>query len=494
MALIKRQEGAEQPYWPFGPFKIRLPFVHFDWETPEMIQGLIMFVVGLAMIPLLEKYLGMPYEAALAFTFVAGVGYVLPAMLGVPLVPGWITPAIPVVLLYLKGFEPGPEAIKALFALQLEVTIIFFILGITRLGSKLVEIIPNSLKAGIIIGAGIAALMGELKVGGRVDATPISLLIGALISAYILFSLSFKNVVNVSPLAKKIANFGMVPGMIIAMLIGWGTGEYATPSIEWGITQPDFALMLNYLTFTVGFPGWDVFLLAIPTAIIAYVIAFGDIIVGFTLVKRVDHLRQDESIEENVDRVHLVTALRNLMHAFLAPWPGLAGPLWTAAHATVAERYAMGRKAMDSIYSGGGTFWITGLVALFVLPLVTLFKPVLPIALSLTLILTAYICIMVGMEQLKNPTERGVAGIIAVTLAMPDPKSTVYAVVIGLVLYFFIERPKLMGRHAPEDEIIFANGNDSELPDKQPQPAAAQSTEAEGAFDGKKAESLGGSA
>jgi len=131
--------------------------------------------------------------------------------------------------------------------------------------------------------------------------------------------------------------------------------------------------------------------------------------------------------------------------------------LWTAAHATVTERYAMGRKAMDSIYSGGATFWMTGLVALFILPWVTLFKPVLPIALSLTLILTAYICIMVGMEQLRNPTERGVAGIVAVTLAMPDPKSTVYAVVIGLVLYFLIERPKLLGKHRPEDELVFAD-------------------------------------
>ena len=201
MPLKTREFGAEQPYWPAGPFKIRLPFIHYRWETPEMIQGLIMFVVGLAMIPLLEKYLGMPYEAALAFTFIAGVGYILPALLGVPLVPGWITPAIPVVLLYLKGFEPGPEAIKALFALQLEVTIIFLFLGVTRLGSKLVEVIPNSLKSGIIIGAGIAAMMGELKVGGRIDATPVSLIIGSLISAYILFSLSFKNVVDANPLA-----------------------------------------------------------------------------------------------------------------------------------------------------------------------------------------------------------------------------------------------------------------------------------------------------
>lgn len=424
-----------------------------------MIQGVIMFVVGLAMIPLLQTYLGMPYEAALAFTFIAGVLYTLPALLGVPLVPGWITPAIPVVLVYLKGYEPSPAAIQVLFALQLEVAIIFFILGVTRWGSKLVDVIPNSLKAGIIIGAGMAALMGELKIGGRIEATPISLIVGAVISAYVLFSLSFKNVAKKSPLANKIANFGMVPGMILAMIIGWTVGEYKLPMIEWGITQPDFALMTKYLAFSVGFPGWEVFLTAIPTAIIAYVIAFGDIVIGFTLMDRIDHLREDEKIETNIDRVHLVTAIRNGIHAFFAPWPGLAGPLWIAAHATVAERYAMGKKSMESICSGGGTFWLAGLAALFVLPLVTLFKPVLPIALSLTLILTAYICVMVGMEQLKSSTERGVAGIVAVTLTMPDPKSTIYAVAIGLILCFLIERPKLLGQQTTDNKAQAGEDN-----------------------------------
>ncbi|MEZ5627092.1 MAG: solute carrier family 23 protein [Rhodocyclaceae bacterium] len=455
--LMQRKHGAEQPHWPLGPFKIRIPFVHYRWEYPEMIQGLIMFVVGLAMIPLLQKYLGMPYEAALAFCVIAGIGYMLPALLGVPLVPGWITPAIPVVILFLQGFEPGPEAIKALFALQIEVFLIFLVLGITGMGNRLVTVIPNSLKSGIIIGAGIAAMMGELKVGGRIDNTPISLIIGSIVSAYVLFSLSFKHIVEKNVWAKRISNFGMVPGMILAMLVGWAVGEYPMPDIQWGITQPDFALMWDYLVFSTGMPDASTFMLAIPTAVIAYVIAFGDIVVGFTLVKRVDHLREDEKIEEGITRVHLVTAIRNGIHAFFAPWPGLAGPLWTAAHATVAERYALGRKAMDSIYSGGGTFWITGFIALFMLPLVSIFKPVLPIALSLTLVLTAYICIMVGMEELKTSTERGVAGIVAVTLAMPDPKSTVYAVVIGLVLYFLIERSHHIGTREKDDLSILGD-------------------------------------
>ncbi len=225
MAIL-REYGKEQPYWSAGPFKIRLPFIHYRWEIPEMIQGLFMFVVSLGMIPLLEQYLGMPYDAALAFCVIAGLMYLLPSLLGVPLVPGWITPAIPVVLLYLQAFEPGPEAVQAMFVLQLEVFFIFVVLGITGMGNQLVKFIPNSLKAGIIIGAGIAALMGELKVGGRIEATPISLLIGAIISAYVLFSLSFKHIVQNNRFAKTLANLGMISGMLIAMLVGWAIGEY----------------------------------------------------------------------------------------------------------------------------------------------------------------------------------------------------------------------------------------------------------------------------
>lgn len=440
MTIYTRKEGAEQPYWPLGPFKIRLPLVHYRIEVPEAVQALIMFVVSLGMIPLLQQYLGMPYEAALAGCFVCGIGFMLPALLGVPLVPGWITPAIPVTLLYLGAFAPGPDAVQAMIALQLIVFAIFIIFGITGLGAKLVDMIPNSLKSGIIIGAGIAALMGELKVGGRIEATPISLIAGSLIAFYLLFSLSFKDVMARHALAKRIGDFGMVPAMLCAMVIGWGVGEYAVPQIEWGITQPDFAGLAQYSMLSVGLPGLEVFLLALPTALIAYVIAFGDIIVGNTLTERVDHIRTDEKIDDSVGRIHLVTGIRNALHAVFAPWPGLAGPLWTPVHATVAERYGRDRTAMQSIFSGAGTFWIFGFLALFILPLVTIFKPVLPIALSLTLVLTGYICIMVGIEQLKTSTERGVAGIVAVVLAMPDPKSTVYAVVIGVILYVLIER------------------------------------------------------
>lgn len=434
--IKKREHGKEQPYWPAGPFKIRLPLVHYRLELIEAIQSLIIFVVALGMIPLLERYLGLPYDVALAYVFVSALGFLLPSLLGVPMVPGWITPAIPVILLFLGNFEPGPEAIKAMIALQLIVTLIFFVLGVTRLGSKLVNIIPNSMKAGILMGAGIAAFTGEIAEGGRLATTPISLTIGFIITAYMLFSQSFLRMTEKRRWARVLSSYGMVPGAIGAMAIGWSMGEYPLPDIEFGFTQPAFAEMWNYLPFSIGMPDANMFLLAIPTAVIAYIIAFGDIIVGQSVLARVDHLRPDEDIDINVDRIHLVTGIRNLIHSFFAPFPGLAGPLFTGVMVTIAERYRYGRRAMDSIYSGAGTFYFVLVLALFALPLVTLFRPVLPIALSITLLVTGYLCISVAADEVKSSTQMGVAGTMGVVLAT---YGAAWGLVAGLVLFFLLE-------------------------------------------------------
>ena len=421
MQIYERQHGEEQPFWPLGPFKLRLPLVHYRWETSEMVQALIMFVTSLAMIPLIEQHLGVPYDVALCYVVVCGVAYLLPATLGVPMVPGWITPAIPVVVLFLSRFEPGPDAIRALVALQLLVALLFFFFAVTRLGTTFVRRIPASLKAGIIIGAGIAAITGEIREGGRLATTPISIVIGGVLSIYLLFSESFKAWATQHSVAKTLANYGMVPALVAAMVIGWVVFEYDFPQIQFGITRLDLGEYWNYLPFTVGMPTTEMFILALPTALIAYIIAFGDIIVGSALIKRVDDFRKDEAIDIDIDRVHWVTAIRNLIHAFLAPYPGLSGPLWTAVTASIGERYKLGRNAMESIYSGGGTFWFTGLIALFILPLVSLFQPVLPIALSLTLLVTGYVCIFLGLEQVQTSTQRGVAGVVAVVLASGGP-------------------------------------------------------------------------
>jgi hypothetical protein len=447
--LHKREHGAEQPCWPLGPFKFRLPFIHYPWEWAECIQALVMFVVGLAMIPLLEEHVGVPYDVAVTFVIISLALMMLPALMGIPFVPGWITPAIPVIVLFLGDFEPGPEAVRALVAVQLLVFAIFFILGITKLGGKLVTIIPASLKGGVLLGAGIAAIVGEIEPGGNLAETPISLIIGALLTVYMLFSTSFQSLYRKSRITAALANYGLVPGLLVAIAVGWAVREYPLPTVEWGITPFAWTEMWEYTPFGVGFPGPELLLVALPTALIAYVIAYGDIIVGTAILDRADEIREDEHVEVDNDRVHLITAIRNLVHGLTAPLPGLAGPIWTALTATIVARYTYGRKAMESIYSGAGTFYIAGFAAVFILPLVSIFQPVLPIALSLTLLITGYLCLTVGMEQVHNPTQQAIAGVTGVVLAV---YGAAYGLIIGAVLHVIVERQTIIPRRRKQEQ------------------------------------------
>ncbi|MEI8598772.1 hypothetical protein P4S64_17895 [Vibrio sp. M60_M31a] len=121
--------------------------------------------------PPFRKYLGLPYDIALCLRSgmrnwlydSSNVRCTVCARLDPLRVFRWFYS-------FLATSKPGPEAIQALFALQLLVFIIFLVLGVTRLGSAMVKLVPNSLKAGIIIGAGIAAIMGEISSGGRLAA------------------------------------------------------------------------------------------------------------------------------------------------------------------------------------------------------------------------------------------------------------------------------------------------------------------------------------
>mgnify|MGYP000574533840 CR=1 FL=1 len=45
--VIKREYGKKQPFIPFGPFEIRLPFIHYRFEVADYTQGLIMCAVCL---------------------------------------------------------------------------------------------------------------------------------------------------------------------------------------------------------------------------------------------------------------------------------------------------------------------------------------------------------------------------------------------------------------------------------------------------------------
>ncbi|GAB3053228.1 xanthine/uracil/vitamin C permease [Virgibacillus ainsalahensis] len=451
MSMYNRKNGEEQPFWSIGKYKLRLPLIHYRLETPELIQGLVIFTIGLSMIEIMTGILEMSYAAALTITIFTQFLMLLPSTLGVPFVSGFITPLIPVLVVFLGNYEPGPEAIQALIAVQMAVAVIFLILGMTGFGKLFITKLPNSLKAGILIGAGIAAILGEIEEGGRLAATPITLILGGILCIYIMFSNSFKNLYKKYAFLKFIASYGIMPAIIAAIIIGVVVGEYTTPQVEWGITVPALAEMWNVTPFVVGFPSLEMFVGAIPTAVLAYIIAYGDIVVGNQLIKRAGKSRNDEKIDYNLNQVHVLTSIRSFAHAFFLPHPGLAGPIFTAGTASVAERYTFGKKAMDSIFSGTNSLLISLALAIFILPLVTFFQPFLPIALSITLLLTGYLCITTGIQQIKSESEIGVAGVMAIVLAV---YGALYGLIVGFLLYYLVQRSTVFGAEKNADSEV----------------------------------------
>jgi hypothetical protein len=309
--------------------------------------------------------------------------------------------------------------------------------GISGFGAKIVKNLPGSLKGGILIGAGLAAIMTEIESGGRLLTTPIAISVGVVLCLYTMFSLSFKKLSSTHRWARLISSYGIMPAIIVAIIIGWAVGEYPSPSLEWGFTTPSFGAVWEITPFVIGFPSIGMLIAAVPTAILAYIIAYGDIVVGDKIIERANHLRPDEKIKYSLSHLHVLTFVRNLLNSLFAPHPGMAGPIFTAGTASVAERYTYGRKAMDSIYSGTNSMLIAFSIGIFLLPVITFFQPFLPIALSITLILTGYLCITIGMQQLKTEVEMGVAGVMAIVLAMYGAAP---ALVVGTVLYFAVQR------------------------------------------------------
>lgn len=435
---LQRKPGMEQPYIPAGIFKIRLPFIHYRWEISECLQAILMCATCLGAIPILEEVLGVPYEIAWSMVIINGFFYNLHSLLGDPVAPGWITPAVPLVTAFLTQSEMGPERIQAMIALQFMVGLIFLIMGISGMAGKIIGLIPNAIKAGILLGAGFSALMGEFKDGGRFGLYPTTVAIGSLIAYFLLFSVLFKKMKDKGKIWHMIGNFGMLPAIIIAVILGPLTGELAGPNFVLGsiIKIPDIAGILSTLSpFSVGFPSISTFISVIPTAIAVYIIAFGDFVSSEQLIREADEVRTDEKIDFNANRSNIISAIRNIVQSIICPYVVLCGPLWAAVTAAISERYKEGRESMDSIYSGVGTFRWSTFICVALVPVASFVQPILPAALSLTLIVQGYVCCKIGLSMIHTDMERGIAGVMAAILAI---KGASWGLAVGIIVYVLL--------------------------------------------------------
>ncbi|SMC37952.1 hypothetical protein [Papillibacter cinnamivorans] len=441
MALMKRAYGAEQPYIPLGIFKVRFPFIHYRLEWPEVIQGLFCTAISAAAYVYHMENLGISFELAFLLTVINELLYFIHVTMGDPVCPGWITPAIPLTLSYLSAYAVGPERIQALAAVQIMTALFFFFFGITGLAKKIIGIVPKSMQAGILLGAGFSAVNSVIKANGRVVGMEISFWVGAVISLIVLYSVHYNKFRTKNKLLDLLGKAGIVPGMIAALIVGVVIGEIPMPTIQWGIFHNfDFAGILSQTSvFGIGWPSISLFLNCIPLVISIYIIAFGDFITSEALIRDADKVRDDEIIDFNPSRSNILSGIRNLIEGIFCPHVTLAGPLWGAGTIAVAERYKRGRAGMDSIFSGMGTLKFAMIVGIFITPLMSIFTPVAPVLVSLTLFVQGFASGYLAMEMLKTREERGCACIMGVATGFV---SAATGLLVGLILHVLIGFPK----------------------------------------------------
>lgn len=431
-----RRDGDETSFVPLGPFKLRLPFVHYRFEWPDYFQGLMMCAVDLAAIPLMVELLGMHFEAALAVVMLNGLFYLIHHLLGDPVVPGWITPAIPLLMLYCKGFPEGPERVHALIAFQMTLGVLSIGLGATGLARKVVHCVPAAIKSGVIMGAGFAAVSSVFKPGGRFDTFPVTVSVAVGLAFYMVFSRQFVQLKQRVGLLRVIGKFGIFPIIVLAIVVAPLAGEAPWPEIKWGLSRPDFAgLFQNYTLFGLGFPPWAMFAEAVPTALATYIVLFGDVLQSKALLQEADKSRPDERIDYNEDRAHLLFGIRNGVMSVIGPDVAMCGPLWAAMHVVIIERYKEGKRAMHSIFGGSGSFRFGTNTGLLLMPIVSLVQPILGVALALTLLIQGYVSVRVGVLEARSQRDLGIAGVVGAVLAT---KGASWAFAVGVVLCLLI--------------------------------------------------------
>ena len=427
----------------WGLFTFRIPFVHFKFRAGEFLQGLVISgSTAFAAVPI-AMGLGLTFEEGVALSLVAGflIG-AGPIFFGEPMAPGWVTPAVPIVIAAFatKGQFDGVyriETFQFMAAMCIEFTILLFVLGITGWGKKLVNIIPNGLKSGIILGAALAAFYQVFVTDfDKYLLQPISMTVAIALCIITTFSDPFKNLTTKYNFLKKISSLGLLPGFVIAGFIAFILNE-VTFDIEWGFRVPDVVSLFNRTSpLVIGLPSLSLFLEALPLVIIGYTLLFGDLITAAEVLKDAQKNRSDEILDINQTRSHLSIAIRNFLALLINPFFPTQGALWTGVHVVVAERWKKGKSEMPSIFDGLGSYYLMGIPFLyFLLPVITLMKPLMQMALSLTLVLTGFACAYIAISIARKTTEMASALLIALFITF---FSAWIGLLVGIILSIFV--------------------------------------------------------
>jgi hypothetical protein len=88
---------------------------------------------------------------------------------------------------------------------------------------------------------------------------------------------------------------------------------------------------------------------------------------------------------------------------------------------------------MDSLFGGAASFRFGTFTGYWLLPIVSLTKPILPVALALTMIVQGFVSVRIGITESKSFTDFGIAGVIGGVLMA---KSASYGFAVGILATF----------------------------------------------------------
>ncbi|MCP4347805.1 MAG: hypothetical protein GY795_20070 [Desulfobacterales bacterium] len=449
---LKREHGQEQPYVS-DVLKLRIPFVHYRIEYQDFIQGAILSCVPLGITAAMVKVMGIPIEVAVLMVVINNFLYLLHTSFGDPSVSGWVTAGIPLYISFLNDFDAGPERIKAMIALQVLVGLIFLVLGITGITRYVIKHFPVSMRAGILLGAGFASLMRIFDPAQPfIGKMPIAFLVSAIASFFMLFSVRALAYRQKYGWFAWIASFGIAPGFIAGYIVGLLTGEIAPPVgvfDRFVIAAPVGDMLTSFSAIGLGMPSATHWGAAISLAIVAYVLAFGDILVLEALIDDSNKSRPDEKIEFSVPRNHIITAIRNIVEGIHMPFLPLCGPQWTGGQALVVNRFKHSTPEQEPSYWGGATSLFWGMsIAMVFHPLVQIILPAKLIGFGLTLLIQGYLCTYIAFAMCTTNVQRGIAGVMGAVLVSanyvklwgnPFWSGPTMALIVGTVLYFSLE-------------------------------------------------------
>ena len=135
------------------------------------------------------------------------------------------------------------------------------LLGLTGFGKVLVEMIPRGLKAGIILGAALAAFYQVFFEDFETYMLqPISMTVAITLCVITTFSNPYKLLASKSKFFAIVGSLGLLPGFLIAGLVAYWTNELQF-NIEWGFKIPEIMSLIEKTSpFYIGFPDMQMFI------------------------------------------------------------------------------------------------------------------------------------------------------------------------------------------------------------------------------------------